>query len=122
MPSSIELIPIEDPETSTAPPAPAATEALAGDEKSDDGPKAVGTKTGDGAHATTVAVDSTPTVSVYFTVTVTENDQSTATVTETEKETVTLCQFTHILLQMSSPQKRRSINSMQQDSKPFAPT
>ncbi|KAF4961910.1 hypothetical protein FSARC_9986 [Fusarium sarcochroum] len=89
-PTSVELIPIPDKPTKAA--APAATEAKAGDEKvadSNDKPVA-STRTGDDAHATTVVVDGTPTVSVYFTVTVTDKDQPTVTVTEKEKETVTL--------------------------------
>ncbi|RGP59406.1 hypothetical protein FSPOR_11352 [Fusarium sporotrichioides] len=85
-PTSVELIPIPDKPTKA--PAPAATEANA-DSQDDKKPTAV-TRTGDEAHATTIVVDGTPTVSVYFTVTVTDKDQATVTVTEKEKETVTL--------------------------------
>ncbi|KAI7765879.1 hypothetical protein LZL87_000992 [Fusarium oxysporum] len=88
-PTSVVLIPIPDKPTDA--PSPAATEAKADDEGSKDDKKpAAGTRTGDDAHATTIVVDGTPTVSVYFTVTVTEKDQATVTVTEKEKETVTL--------------------------------
>ena len=68
-----------------------ATEAKVDNEGSKDDKKpAAVTRTGNDAHATTIVVDGTPTVSVYFTVTVTEKDQATVTVTEKEKETVTL--------------------------------
>jgi hypothetical protein len=89
-PTSVVLIPIPDKPTDA--PFPAATEAKADNEEGskDDKKPAAGTRTGDDAHATTIVVDGTPTVSVYFTVTVTEKDQATVTVTEKEKETVTL--------------------------------
>ncbi|KAF5615228.1 hypothetical protein F52700_13522 [Fusarium sp. NRRL 52700] len=88
-PTSVVLIPIPDKPTDA--PSPAATEAKVDNEGSkDDNKPAAGTRTGDDAHATTIVVDGTPTVSVYFTVTVTEKDQATVTVTEKEKETVTL--------------------------------
>ncbi|KAF4338881.1 hypothetical protein FBEOM_7212 [Fusarium beomiforme] len=88
-PTSVVLIPIPDKPTDA--PSPAATEAKADNEgKKDEKKPAAGTRAGDDAHATTIVVDGTPTVSVYFTVTVTEKDQATATVTEKEKETVTL--------------------------------
>lgn len=87
-PTSVELIPIPDKPTNA--PAPAATEAKV--ESGDDLKPVASTRTGDDAHATTIVVDGTPTVSVYFTVTVTDKDQATVTVTEKEKEkeTVTL--------------------------------
>ncbi|KAF4480111.1 hypothetical protein FAGAP_12153, partial [Fusarium agapanthi] len=88
-PTSVVLIPIPDKPTDA--PSPAATEAKVDNEGSKDDKKpAAGTRTGDDAHATTIVVDGTPTVSVYFTVTVTEKDQVTVTATEKEKETVTL--------------------------------
>ncbi|RBR12699.1 hypothetical protein FVER53590_04968 [Fusarium verticillioides] len=88
-PTSVVLIPIPDKPTDA--PSPAATEAKVDNEGSKDDKKpAAVTRTGDDAHATTIVVDGTPTVSVYFTVTVTEKDQATVTVTEKEKETVTL--------------------------------
>ncbi|CVK86766.1 uncharacterized protein FMAN_05965 [Fusarium mangiferae] len=88
-PTSVVLIPIPDKPTDA--PSPAATEAKVDNQGSKDDKKpAAGTRTGDDAHATTIVVDGTPTVSVYFTVTVTEKDQATVTVTEKEKETVTL--------------------------------
>jgi hypothetical protein len=85
-PTSVELIPIPDKPTNA--PAPAATEAKV--ESGNDSKPVASTRTGDDAHATTIVVDGTPTVSVYFTVTVTDKDQATVTVTEKEKETVTL--------------------------------
>lgn len=85
-PTSVVLIPIPDKPTKA--PAPAATEANA--DSQDDKKPMAGTRTGDDAHATTIVVDGTPTVSVYFTVTVTDKDQATVTVTEKERETVTL--------------------------------
>jgi hypothetical protein len=85
-PTSVELIPIPDKPTNA--PAPGATEAKV--ESGDDSKPVASTRTGDDAHATTIVVDGTPTVSVYFTVTVTDKDQATVTVTEKEKETVTL--------------------------------
>ncbi|KAM0195512.1 hypothetical protein ACHAPI_006368 [Fusarium lateritium] len=85
-PTSVELIPIPDKPTDA--PAPKATEAKV--ESGGDSKPVASTRTGDDAHATTIVVDGTPTVSVYFTVTVTDKNQATVTVTEKEKETVTL--------------------------------